>query len=154
MGGRNPLRHKGQHNRQGCSLCGLMKGNRGRRMEEGRKWVENSACNYAKGKWRKNKKLKNESPTNYGKKRKFQTGNGGSKNFVMGTSQFLLHTFLFLHFSASYCSRSSALFCFCFCSYFCVCFPFCLLCWQQQFLQFLKFFYGPAANGVVIKFLT
>lgn len=106
MRGRNPLRHKGQHNRQGCSLCGLMKGNRGRRMEEGRKWVENSACNYAKGKWRKNKKQKNESPTNYGKKRKFQTGNGGSKNFVMGTSQFLLHTFLFLHFFASYCSRS------------------------------------------------
>lgn len=32
--------------------------------------------------------------------------------------------------------------------------PFFLLCWQQQFLQFLKFFYGPAAIGVVIKFLT
>lgn len=104
---RNPLRHKGQHNRQDCSLCGLMKGNWERKMDERRKWVGSSACNYAKGKWRKNKKQKNESPTNYGKKRKFQTGNGGSKNFVMGTSQFFLHTFLFLHFFGSYCCRCS-----------------------------------------------
>lgn len=82
------------------------------------------------------------------RKRKFQTGNGGSENFVMDTSQFFLFFFflLFAHFFLPSFLLQLL--------FFRVFLSFASCVRQQQFLQFLKFFYGPAANGVVLKILT